>query len=125
MLRKWTRRISIFLAALIVLIAGFILFLHTQWGRQMVRDKAESFLENKLQTKVSIGDVNYRLPNWIQLKKILILDQHHDTLLSGGNLYVRINMVELLSQDIEIGAIELEDVSLHLTRGKQDSAFNY
>ena len=125
MARKWFKRVGIFLAVILFLITALILFLHTSWGKSIVRNKVESYLGNKLQTTLSIGDIDYRLPNWIRLKKILVLDQRNDTLLSGGDIYARINMLKLLSQDVEIGGLEFEKIIVHLSREAGDSAFNF
>jgi uncharacterized protein involved in outer membrane biogenesis len=125
MARKWLKRLAVFLAVILFLITALILFLHTTWGKSIVRNKVEKYLANKLQTTLSFGAIDYRLPNWIRLKEVLILDRKHDTLLSGGNIYVRINMLKLLSQDVQIGGLELEGIVVHLRREANDSTFNY
>ena len=125
MARKWLKRMAVFLAVILFLITALILFLHTTWGKSIVRNKVEKYLANKLQTTLSFGAIDYRLPNWIRLKEVLILDRKHDTLLSGGNIYVRINMLKLLSQDVQIGGLELEGIAVHLRREANDSTFNY
>src|SRR4029078_891889 len=97
---KWT---VVSLAVILFLITALILFLHTPWGKSIVRNKAEKYLASKLQTTLVFGAIDYRLPNWIRLTDVLILDRNNDTLLNGGNIYVRINMLKLLSQDVQIG----------------------
>jgi translocation and assembly module TamB len=122
---KWVKRFLIFLASVVCLVLAFVIFLHTSWGRSVVRNKVEKYLRNKLQTTVSIGKIDYRLPNWIHLKNVIILDQRNDTLLRGGSLYVKLNMLKLLSQNVEIDGIELEQIDLHLGREAGDSSFNF
>ena len=92
------------------------MLLHTSWGKSIVRSKVENYLLEKFKTTVIIGSVDYRLPDWVQLRNVLILDRQNDTLLSGGNLYVKINMLKLLSNKVEIGGIELERIALHFNR---------
>src|SRR6187402_678706 len=125
MARKWFKRVGVFLAVILFLITVLILFLHTPWGKSIVRNQVETYLANQLQTSLTIGDIDYRLPNWIRLKDILVLDQRNDTLLSGGNIYARINMFKLLSQNVEIGGLEFEKIVVHLRREASDSAFNF
>ena len=125
MARKWFKRVGIFFAVILFLITALILFLHTSWGKSIVRNKVESYLADKLQTTLSIGEIDYRLPNWIRLKNILVLDQRNDTLLSGGDIYARINMLKLLSQNVQIGGLEFEKIVVHLGRETGDSAFNF
>ena len=107
MSRKWIKRIAVFLGSLLLLVIILILFLHTPWGRSIIREKVESYLRTKFNTTVSIGDIDYRLPNWLQLKDVLILDLQKDTLLNGGNLYAEIDMLKLISQDVKVGGGKL------------------
>src|SRR5688572_17274380 len=125
MSRKWIKRIAVFLGSVLLLVILLILFLHTSWGRSIVRNKVESYLQTQFNSTVSIGDIDYRLPNWIQLKDVLILDLQKDTLLSGGNLYVEIDMFKLIFQDIKVGGIKLENIAIHINRSATDSLFNY
>ena len=125
MSRKWIKRIAVFLGSVLLLVVLLILFLHTTWGRSIVRKKVESYLSTQFNTTVSIGNIDYRLPNWIQLKDVLILDLQKDTLLNGGNLYAEIDMLKLLSQDVKIGGIKLENITIHINRAAKDSAFNF
>ena len=125
MARKWFKRVGVFLAVILFLITALILFLHTSWGKSIVRNQVENYLAKQLQTTLSIGNIDYRLPNWIQLKDVLVLDQKNDTLLSGGNIFARINMLKLLSQNVKIGGLEFEKIVAHLRREAGDSTFNF
>ena len=125
MARKWFKRVGVFFAVILFLVTALILFLHTSWGKSIVRNKVEKYLANKLQTSLTIGDIDYRLPNWIRLKNILVMDQRNDTLLSGGDIYARINMLKLVSQDVKIGGLEFEKIVIHLRREASDSTFNF
>lgn len=125
MSRKWIKRIAVFLGSLILLAVILILFLHTTWGRSIVRKKVESYLRAQLSTTVNIGNIDYRLPNWIELKDVLILDLNKDTLLKGGTLHAEIDMLKLLSQDVKVGGIMLENISINFIRATADSSFNY
>ena len=120
MSRKWIKRIAVFLGSVLLLVILLILFLHTTWGRSIVRQKVESYLQTQFNSTVSIGDIDYRLPNWIQLKDVLILDLQKDTLLKGGNLYVEIDMLKLISQDVKVGGIKLENISIQINRTAAD-----
>src|SRR6476660_69282 len=102
MVQKWIRRGVLFLAIIIFLVVGILLFLHTATGKSMVRNKVQSFLEKKWKTEVQIGNIDYRLPNWIALERVLILDRKKDTLLSGGRLYVGIKLLQLLSNTVDV-----------------------
>ena len=125
MVRRWVRGAGIFVAIVIALLIGFVLFLHTSAGKSVVRKKLQSFLQEKWKTEVVIRNVDYRLPNWIALEGVLILDSKKDTLLNGGRLYVGIKLLKLLSNNVDVTAVILDDISLYCHRGKNDSAFNF
>jgi translocation and assembly module TamB len=125
MLRRWVRGVGIFIAIVIALLIGFILFLHTTTGKSVVRNKLQSFLQQKWKTEVIVKHVDYRLPNWIALEGVVILDSKKDTLLKGGRLYVSIKLLKLLSNNVDITAVILDDISLYCHRTKNDSVFNF
>src|SRR6187200_2536624 len=116
MVRRWVRRAGIFVAIVIALLIAFVLFLHTAVGQSVVRKKLQSFLEEKWKTEVVIQNVDYRLPDWIALEGVVILDSKKDTLLNGGRLYVGINLLKLLSNNVDITGIILDDISLYCYR---------
>src|SRR4051794_10307167 len=97
---KWTRRASLLLAFLVFLLAGGFIFLHTSAGKNLIRGKVAGFLQKKWQTEVSIGRIDYALPNWLRLEKVIILDRQKDTLLYAGDLYVGIELLKLLSNRV-------------------------
>lgn len=125
MVRRWVRRAGIFMAIVIALLIAFVLYLHTAVGKSMVRNKLQSFLQEKWKTEIVIRNVDYRLPNWIALEGVTILDSKSDTLVTGGRLYVGIKLLKLLSNNVDVTAVILDDISLNCNRGKNDSAFNF
>ena len=125
MVRRWVRGIGIFIAIVIALLIGFVLFLHTAAGKSVVRNKLQSFLEEKWRTEVVIRKVDYRLPNWIALEGVSIMGKKKDTVLNGGRLYVGIKLLKLLSNEIDVTGIILDNISLYCSREKYDSAFNF
>ena len=121
---KWIRRVVYLLGFLIVTAVCLLLFLHTAPGKSLVREKVERYLQNKWKTAVTIGTIDYALPNWLTLEGVTILDKQNDTLLHGGYLHVRIRLLKLLSNTVDITGISLENIYLNLRREKQDTAFN-
>ena len=125
MVRRWVRRGGIFIAVIIILLIGVVLFLHTAAGKSVVRNKLQSFLKEKWKTEVVIRNVDYRLPNWIAIEGLTILDSKKDTVLNGGRLYVGIKMLQLLSSKFDVTALILDDISLYCQRGENEEAFNF
>jgi translocation and assembly module TamB len=125
MVRRWVKRAVIFVSVIIILLIGVVLFLHTAIGKSVVQKKLQSFLEEKWNTEVVIQSVDYRLPNWIALEGLTILDAKKDTLLNAGRLYVGIKLLQLLSNKVEITSVILDDINLYCHREKNASEFNF
>src|SRR5687767_9994937 len=108
------RIVRIFLKTLVGILAFFILviiLIQTPPVQNFARKKIQSFLSNKLQTKVEIGHLYVGLPKKIILENVYIEDRQHDTLLSGGKLKVDISLFKLFDNVIEINEINLESVT--------------
>ncbi|RYY49197.1 MAG: translocation/assembly module TamB [Chitinophagaceae bacterium] len=107
------------------LVAIALIFINTNWGKKLVRNQVVSYLENHLKTKVSIGSVDYTLPEWIELNNVYIEDQQKDTLLFGERLKVNISMYKLLRGNTDIQKVDLQNILINLKRAENDSTFNY
>ena len=123
--KKWIKGIAIGFAVIFLLITAFILFLHTRMGKEMVANRVESYLRKKLQTEVSIDTLNYRLPDWIEIRGLLLKDKNNNELLSGKQVRVNISMLKLLRSDIEIDKIILSGINVNIYRNQVDSNFSY
>lgn len=127
--RTVTAKIANVLAYILIsLLALFLLvflFVQTPPGQNFVRGKVESFLQNKLKTKVVIGKLDINFPNSLLLKNVYIEDQTKDTLISGGMLRVDINMLKLLTNEVQIKEINLENITAKIKRVNQDTVFNF
>jgi translocation and assembly module TamB len=125
MVRRWVKRVVIFVSVIIILFIGVVLYLHTPIGKSLVQKKLQSFLQEKWNTEVVIRNVDYRLPNWIALEGVTILDAKKDTLLNAGRLYVGIKLLQLLSNRVEITSVILDDINVYCHREKNASTFNF
>jgi hypothetical protein len=123
---KKTGKIILFLMVGVLLLLGILLiYIHTDSGKRFVKNKVESYLENKLKTNIEIGSLDYRLPQWISLKKIYIQDRNKDTLLSGDEIRVDIKMLKLINGETDIEKIFLSNVYARIQRPATDSNYNY
>ncbi|MHA4842880.1 translocation/assembly module TamB domain-containing protein [Flavitalea antarctica] len=125
MLRRWIRRGLIFVSIIIILLIGVVLFLHTDAGRSIVQKQLRNFLRDKWNTEVVIGNVDYRLPYWIALEKVAVLDRKSDTVLNAGRMYVGINLLKLLSNKVEVTSVILEDINIYCEREQSERSFNF
>ena len=92
--------------------------------QNFAKNKAVSFLENKIKTRVEIGKINIGLPKKIILENVYFESQEKDTLLAGKKIAVDISMFKLLDNQIEINSIDLQEITTSIKRD-QDSVFNY
>ena len=73
---KKTGKILLYiLVCVIVLLCLFFIFINMPAGKRLVKNKVQSYLQGKLKTKVSIGSINYSLPNSIEINNIYVEDQ--------------------------------------------------
>jgi translocation and assembly module TamB len=113
------------LCSILILVLIAVGLLTTPAGENFVREKAVTFLRDKLKTEVQIGKLNYTLPTMIELGDVLLKDQQNDTLLSVGSLRVDISMLKLLSNRLEVNKIELRNGVVNLYRTAPDTTFNF
>ena len=117
--------LSYILVSLIFLIVLVFLFLQTPPGQNFIRGKVETYLQNKLHTKVLIGKLDISFPNSVLLKNVYIEDQTKDTLISGGQLKVDLNILKLLTNEVQIKEINLANITAKIKRVNQDTVFNF
>jgi autotransporter translocation and assembly factor TamB len=73
-LKGITRWVLYIIGILLFLVIAICLLLQTPWGQRTLKDKAVAYLQNKLHTKVSIGQLK---TNWlynIQLRQVYLED---------------------------------------------------
>ncbi len=125
MLRKVLHITGRVLLVVLLFITIGVLFLHTRPGKNFVRNRLQSYLYNNYKITIAVGDLDYRLPDWIALNQVLLRDEQGDTLLWGGQMHVDLAMLKLLSGSVNINRIYLEDINIHINRKKTDSFYNF
>jgi hypothetical protein len=124
-LRKTARillKIVLFLFLFLVLV--FILIL-TPPVQRFMTSKVEHYLQNKLKTRVEIGSISFGLSGKLNLENIYIEDQTKDTLIAGGSIKSHISFLKLLSHEIQVKDIELQNITAKIKRILPDTVFNY
>ncbi len=117
--------LSYILVSVLLLFLLVFIFVQTPPGQNFVRNKVENFLQKKLKTEVEIGKLDINFPNSVILKNVYIEDQTKDTLISGGMLKVDLNMLQLLTNEVQIKEIYLENITAKIKRVNQDTVFNF
>ena len=92
--------------------------------QNFAKDKAVSYLQNKIHTKVKIGHISLGLPKLIVIDSVYFEDQKRDTLIAGDQLKIDVSLLKLLSHKLEVNEINLKGITANVNRGK-DSVFNF
>ncbi|WP_259014048.1 translocation/assembly module TamB domain-containing protein [Emticicia fluvialis] len=123
---KKLSRIFIWLIVGVFVLLGLVfLFVQSPTGQDYITIQAASFLRKKLGTPVTIQKVRFRVPDWVLLEGVYVPDLKKDTLLAGKRLYIDIDMLGLLSNDVKLNQIELENVRVKVNRTLPDTTFNF
>ncbi|MFD0748678.1 translocation/assembly module TamB domain-containing protein [Mucilaginibacter calamicampi] len=112
------------IASVVILILLVVVLIQVPAVQNFVKNKAVTFLENKIHTKVEIGHISLGLPKLLVLEDVYFEDQKKDTLIAGDKLKVDISMLKLLNNQVEINEINLEGITTKIYRGR-DSVFNF
>jgi translocation and assembly module TamB len=117
-----TIKVILFLFMFLILV---FLFLFTPPGQHFAKTRIESYLRNKLHTRVEIGSMSIGLPNKVILHNVYLEDQVKDTLLSGGTIKTDLDLFKLFSNEVNIHNMELDDVTAKVKRILPDTVFNF
>jgi hypothetical protein len=88
------------------------------------KDKAVTYLEGKIKTKVTIKRIEIGLPKKVILEGVYFEDQKKDTLFAGEKLSVDISLLQLMNNKVEINSVHLEGITAHLNRDSK-AVFNF
>ncbi|MCB9071666.1 MAG: AsmA family protein, partial [Prevotellaceae bacterium] len=120
-IKKSVKITLIVTATLIVLLSTPFILLNINRVQNFVVDKITSFLEEKLQTTVSIGHVDMRFFNEVTLENVYIEDLEGDTLLATDELHGHISLFALFHKEIYITTLELNTPQFNLKVKKNGS----
>ncbi|MBD1363897.1 translocation/assembly module TamB domain-containing protein [Mucilaginibacter sp. ZT4R22] len=112
------------IASIIFLVLLVVILIQVPAVQNYAKDKAVTFLQNKIHTKVEIGHISLGLPKLLVLEDVYFEDQKKDTLIAGDKLKVDITLLKLLKNKVEINEINLEGITAKISRGP-DSLFNF
>ncbi len=105
----------IFLSLLFIIIALWI-FIQSPFGQNWITDKVAQRLSKDLHTTIEIKHVDFSLFNNMHLQGVLIEDQKKDTILSAGEVRVRITDWFFFKDNIVLKYIGLENAVIKMQR---------
>ncbi|WP_121810008.1 translocation/assembly module TamB domain-containing protein [Mucilaginibacter kameinonensis] len=123
-LRITLKTILWILVSVVLLVILVVILIQVPAVQNFAKDKAVTFLQNKIHTKVKIGHISLGLPKLLVLEDVYFEDQKKDTLIAGEKLKVDISMLKLLHSQVEVNEINLQGITANVNRGA-DSVFNF
>ncbi|GAA6770359.1 hypothetical protein AAGS39_11010 [Flavobacterium sp. CGRL2] len=112
------------MVSIVALLLLLIILIQVPSVQNFVKDKAITYLHNKIKTKVSLDHISIKFPKDVVLEGFYFEDQKKDTLLAGKRLEVDVDLFKLVSSELEINSVSLENVKANISRNK-DGVFNF
>ena len=108
---------------------GLYIFIQTPFGQNWIIGKVTKRFSRDLQTKISIGHVDFSLFNNMHLETVLIEDRKGDTLLYAGDVKLRITDWFFFKKEAELKYVGLENALIKFQRTdsiwRQQFIFDY
>ncbi|MDA6069118.1 translocation/assembly module TamB [Flavobacterium sp. AC] len=123
-LKKTLRILLWCVVSIIALLLLLIVLIQVPSIQNYAKDKAITYLHNKIKTKVALDHISIKFPKDIVLEGFYFEDQKKDTLLSGKRLELDVDLFKLISSELEINSVSLENVNANISRNK-DGVFNF
>ncbi|MFH7017094.1 translocation/assembly module TamB domain-containing protein [Flavobacterium sp. FlaQc-47] len=123
-LKKTLRILLWCVGSIIALLLLIIVLIQVPSIQNYAKDKAITYLHNKIKTKVSLDHISIKFPKDVVLEGFYFEDQKKDTLLAGKRLEVDVDLFKLISSELEINSVSLENVTANISRNK-DGVFNF
>lgn len=124
-MRKFGKVILLTLIGLLLVLGAIVVWLQTASGQDWLTRRIVAYLRQKLNTRVEVAQVRFKLPDWVELQGVYFEDQQRDTLLAGGRMYVNLDVLGLLQNRVGINEVQLENIRLKVHRTLPDTTFNF
>ncbi|WPO76888.1 translocation/assembly module TamB domain-containing protein [Flavobacterium sp. KACC 22761] len=123
-LKKTLRVLLWCVGSVVALLLLIIVLIQVPSVQNFVKDKAISYLHKKIKTKVSLDHISIKFPKDVVLEGFYFEDQKRDTLLAGKRLELDVDLFKLVSSELEINSVSLENTTANISRNK-DGVFNF
>jgi len=123
-LKKTLRVLLWCVGSIVALLLLLIILIQIPSIQNYAKDKAINYLQGKIKTKVELDHISIKFPKDVVLEGFYFEDQNKDTLLAGKRLEVDVDLFKLVSSELEINSISLENVKANISRNK-DGVFNF
>ena len=126
---KVAKKIIRIFAIIIVCVILLNIILYLTFSIPSVQKFAADFaldkLKPKLNTEMSIDKIRIKLFNTVEIGGLYVEDQGNDTLLYADKLAARINIWNLLDNQLSIESVHLDNFTAKVYRATPDTTFNF
>ena len=109
-LRRTLKVAGALVALAVVVVIGFIIFVHTDTGRNWVKGKVETALSDEVNGKVHIGKLSGSVFGHLTLHDVRIADDRGETVIEAAELQLRYAIWPLVHKRVEVSNVRLEGV---------------
>jgi translocation and assembly module TamB len=124
-MKKFLKAIGYSLLIIIVLLLIIVLSLQTDWAKNVIRDKIQTYVQHKTNTTFEIGQIDFSFPKWIEIDGLFMLDRANDTLLLGKHVKIDVDMFALIQSKYVINKVVIDQFYVNLYNKDADSTYNY
>lgn len=124
-LNKTLKVVAWIIGSVILLLIAIALLIQIPAIQNKITQKAVTFLEDKIGTRVELDGIYIGFPKNVVLEGIYFEDQAGDTLLYAGKLAINTDLWALTNNEIQLNNIQLENTVAFVNREERDSAFNF
>ncbi|WP_152616934.1 translocation/assembly module TamB domain-containing protein [Flavihumibacter solisilvae] len=111
---RWVKWLLWFLLIICTLPVLLLLLLQTGPAQQLIRDKAENYLEDKLNTDVNIGRIRLVWFSQLRIDGFYVADRQHQPLLYSGSLSVRYDLFALFRNRLVIHDLNWDKILVNV-----------
>ncbi|MGV3696437.1 translocation/assembly module TamB domain-containing protein [Flavobacterium sp.] len=122
--RKALRIVLWIMLSLIGLVLLLVLAFQIPAVQNFAKDKAVTYLQGKIKTKVVVDKIRIGFPKDVTLEGVYFEDQNKDTLLAGKKIAVNLNMLGLMNNKVDIRFVELDGIVATVGRNSKGE-FNF
>nr|MBA3457863.1 hypothetical protein [Deltaproteobacteria bacterium] len=116
--RTWGKRILLgFGAFIVVAVAAILITIHTDYGRELIREQVEAKLNDTFVGGASIASVEGSPFGDLTLSGIVLNGPDGKPAIKVGTLTLKLGLLPLMSKQIRLSGLIAEDVDVDLRRG--------
>jgi len=126
--KLWYRILRVLLrlfVCIIVLLIVLVLAINIPAVQTFIAERFIKSLREKTGTEISLGLVKITLPNTVNLTELYLQDLNKDTLLYLQSVNLKIDLLSLLHNEVNVGSLKLDNLVANIHRSENEKTFNF